>query len=121
MPNECNNYITIKFNLQNDLEDFENDFFNNYERGIHKRLSRKGTHGIIVGLCTPWKPDFEWLNKTLEIYPTCLIKNDWNEEGGTAGVWVGYYENGEKVIHQMEWPDLTIEDLCFLFGNDCLE
>jgi hypothetical protein len=42
MPNECSNYITIKFNLQNDADDFVNDFFKNYEGGRDKRLSRKG-------------------------------------------------------------------------------
>ena len=121
MPNECTNYITIKFNLQNDLEDFEKDFFNNYEGGRNKHMNRKGTHGIIIGIITPWKPDFEWLNKILDTYPKCWIKNDWNEEGGLAGVWVGYYEHGEKVIHEMEWPDLSIEDLCFLFGHGTVE
>lgn len=121
MPNECSNYITIKFNLQNDADDFVNDFFKNYEGGRDKRLSRKGTYGVIVGVITPWGPDVEWLLKILEKYHKCWIKTEWNEGGGIAGVWVGYYKDGEKVIHEMEWPDLTTEDLCFLFGDRQIE
>jgi hypothetical protein len=115
MPNYCNNYITIKFNSDNDLHNFEKDFLNFYEC-FEKEIRRKGTRGIVVKTVTRWKPDFEWLEKILYTYDKCWIKNDWNEEGGIAGVWVGQYEDsGIVVINEMKWNDLCVEDMALLF------
>ena len=47
------------------------------------------------------------------------VKNEWNEEGGFAGVWIGYVTtDGEKDITHLEWDDLSIEDKHFLFMTE---
>lgn len=115
MPNDCNNYITIRFKSENDLHEFEKDFLNNYECR-EKRVLRKGTRGIVVKTLTPWTPDFEWLEKILDTYSRCFVKNDWNEESGIAGVWIGQYSmSGVKVIEEMKWNDLSVDELALLF------
>jgi hypothetical protein len=46
----------------------------------------------------------------------CWIKNEWIEEGGTTGVYVGGYLNGSKVeTKSLEWIDLTIEARHYCF------
>jgi hypothetical protein len=115
MPNECNNYITIKFKYQNERVDFENDFLKNF-KGWDKKIIRKGTLGIVVRVITDWEPNFEWLKKILNDHPDCWIKDDWIEEGGIAGVWIGQYgDNGIKFIDEMKWNDLCIEEMALLF------
>lgn len=116
MPNDCTNYITILFKTENHLQDFTNDYISNYQ-GWGKKIIRKGTKGIVTTNITGWHPDFEWLKKILEDYDDCFVKNEWNEEGGLAGVWVGQYDGGVRVIDEMKWRDLSIEDRAFNFGD----
>jgi hypothetical protein len=117
MPNICNNYITIKFASENELQDFVNARIDSHH-GWDKKIISKGTRGIILTNKTCWQPDFNWLKNTLEHYGDCWIKNDWTEEGGLAGVWIGQYCNGELVVNEMKWLDLGVEDRAFLFGWD---
>lgn len=115
MPNYYNNYITIKFNSNNDLHNFEMDFLNSYEC-FEKEILRKGTRGIVVKTITCLKVDFEWIEKIFDTYEKCWIRIDWNEEGGIAGVWVGHYEDcGIKVINKMKWNDLSFQEMALLF------
>jgi hypothetical protein len=114
MPNECNNYITILFNSENDLHEFERDFMN--YGCFEKKVIRKGSRGIIVKTVTACKPDFEWLNKILDTYINTFVRDDWNEESGIAGVWVGQYcVNGVKIIDGTQWDDLSVEEMALLF------
>lgn len=114
MPNECTNYITFRFNSENDLHDFERDF-ENYEC-FEKKVIRKGTRGIIVTTVTAWKPDVIWLNKILDTYHNSFVKDEWNEEGGLAGVWIGQYSvGGVKIIDGLKWDDLCVEERALYF------
>ena len=66
----------------------------------------------------PEGPTFKFYNfDLLEIYivkyPSIWIKNEWKEEGGKAGVWVGY----ENVIKRFEWDDLCLEEESFFLGQ----
>lgn len=116
MPNDCTNYLTIRFKTENDLHNFASDYTENYP-GWNKKIISKGTKGIITTNETAWKPDFEWLKKILEEYDDCFVKDEWFEEGGLAGVWVGQYTSGGvRVIDEMKWLDLSIEEKAFLFG-----
>jgi hypothetical protein len=114
MPNECVNYITIKFKSQNERQDFEMDFMNNH-RGLNKKIIKKGSTGIIVRFNVPSEPDIEFLQCILQKHPDCWIRNDWNNESGIAGVWVGYWEGEAKVIDEMKWNDLSVDDLIHCF------
>ena len=120
MPNDCFNRITVSCTVGNqylrelntfihtDLRDLQTNTIQ-YNNNINVECSK--TRYITFTLRTNWTPDYEWLQKMVSKYPHCLIKNFWGEEGGAAGVWVGYYENASPVIQQLEWDDLCIEGL----------
>lgn len=67
---------------------------------------------------TKWRPDIKWLNGLLDKYPDCWVKNQWDEEGGMAGVWVGFVdESGKKQVQDMCWRDLCIEEKVYFFKD----
>jgi hypothetical protein len=115
MPNDCWNYITITCEdceelnnlyinelIREEGRDYESEFY--YYKNI--TIEKKCFKGIKFQQLTAWKPDYEWLESLLTKYPNCWIKNEWNEEGGIAGVWVGSVNNGIQTIC---WEDLCIE------------
>jgi len=53
----------------------------------------------------------EWLESLIDSYPAWWIKNDWWEEGGSAGVWVGYHKNKKKIIKEIDWDDSCLEEI----------
>lgn len=122
MPNDCWNHMTITCEdpeeltrlVQNELQ----------EKGelckwiFHDTIEmiKRGAKGIMFRQWTPWNPNYDWLENLLTKYPSCWIKNEWSEEGGFAGVWVGYTnEDGKPNIQQMTWSDLCIEAKHYLF------
>jgi hypothetical protein len=122
MPNDCWNHMTITCEdpeeltrlVQNELQ----------EKGelckwvFHDTIEmiKRGAKGIMFRQWTPWNPNYDWLENLLTKYPLCWIKNEWDEEGGMAGVWVGYTnKNDEQIVQKMMWRDLCIEEKHFLF------
>jgi hypothetical protein len=133
MPNDCWNYITIicrnsecseeitNFvvneldSLKDELKDLKNAY--SYEEIV--TIKKKGRRGIMFRMWSAWKPDYYWLEGLLEKYPNCWIKNEWNEEGGLAGVWIGFMnDNNDKDIQRLTWNDLCIEEQHFLFMDE---
>ena len=125
MPNDCTNIITITCKNTESLNRFietelevirlHNDKYNEFIK-----ILQKGKFGVVFRLWTAWNPDYKWLKHTLELYPEFWIKNEWHEEAGMAGVWVGYTkENDEPVIKSfMYLPlflDFTISFFKFFF------
>jgi hypothetical protein len=112
MPNDCWNHLTITCDNPDELTELIlNEIKDHHQSVIRKR----GEKGVIMRTWSPWAPDFVWLSQLLDKYPDCWIKNEWDEEGGMAGVWVGYVRKDEKVIKQMDWVDLCLEEKHFLF------
>lgn len=119
MPNDCNNIITITCENTETLNEFietelevirlHNDKYNEFIK-----ILQQGKFGVVFKLWSAWKPDYEWLQNTLELHPEFWIKNEWREEAGMAGVWIGYTtENNEKSIRSFTWKDLSIEEEYF--------
>ena len=103
MPNDCNNWITVTCNDETTFNKFiENELFDieKYNSEHHEviKILKKGKLGIVFKLWSPWVPNFDWLETTLNNYPGIWIKNEWREEGGMAGVWIGYMKNNEPYI-----------------------
>ena len=116
MPNDCWNYITINSKDSNELNTLLQTEIKEHHQAT---IVKKGKNGIIIRLWSPWTPHFNWFSELLDDYPGCWIKNEWDEEGGTAGVWVGFVdENNEKNIKSLEWQDLCLEEKHFLFLED---
>ena len=47
----------------------------------------------------------------------CWVKNEWYEEGGLAGVWIGSKKEDKLYIKELQWEDITIEGKMTLFDN----
>jgi hypothetical protein len=120
MPNDCWNKLT--FVCESDpvqLKELYNKEF--VDKHIpHDRLTMHymGEKGIRLSKWSGWGPDNEWLLGLIEKYPKCWIKNDWYEEGGGAGIFVGGYLNDKQhdIIIE-EWDELCIEGVYFILGG----
>ena len=120
MPNDCTNYITITCKDEEVLnklvrEELQIYDGNNYVYKEHVRMIKRGYRGIYFDIWSAWNPDYKWLESLLEKYPDCWVKNEWQEEGGLAGYWIGYFDENEQVIQDSCWRDLSIEERHFLF------
>lgn len=122
MPNDCYNYLTITTDSPEELNDIirnefqhESNADNEYVYNETVKVQQRGSRGIRLRLWTAWSPEFEWLEGLLDKYPFIWIKNEWEEEGGMAGVWIGKLFEGEKDIKHLEWLDLCIEAKHYLF------
>jgi len=126
MPNDCWNHVTITCENEECTEELNNLIVNelqykeNNEYVYHETVNmiKKGRRGIIFNLWSAWNPDYEWFESLLEKYPNCWIKNEWCEEGGLAGVWIGYVNNNESTIKHLTWDDICIEGKHFLFMDE---
>ena len=72
-------------------------------------LDEKGKRGMKFMFTTPWCPPIPLFNFLLEKFSDIWIKCEWNEDGGTAGVWVGKNRDGDKYVKSIEWEDLPNE------------
>ena len=123
MPNDCDNIITIICKNKDILNEFiETELevirLHNDQHNEFIKILKKGKFGVVFKLWSPWNPDYDWLKNTLSLHPEFWIKNEWHEEGGMAGVWIGYTkENDESVIESFTWKDLCIEEE-YYFLND---
>jgi hypothetical protein len=113
MPNDCWNKITLTCENVEELT----TLISSLESHKNITLIQKCPKGIKIKQITAWKPDYPWLESLLTNYPNCWIKNEWYEEGGDAGVWVGS-KNG---IKSMEWQDLSIEAQYYIFDKYKIE
>jgi hypothetical protein len=124
MPNDCYNHVTITCEnrefvkelndlVLNELQHKEDDHYVYHET---VDMLKRGTRGIIFRLWSAWNPDDEWFESLLDKYPHCWVKNEWSEEGGLAGVWVGFVNNNEKRIQHLTWDDICIEGKACLFS-----
>lgn len=115
MPNECLNHITIV--CHENPEQLQQLHDNELNQKNHDIL-HKSEQGIIVNTWTSWNPSYEWLDALVKAYPQCWVKNEWEEEGGTAGVYVNGSLIGEKVERlSVNWNDICIEGKSQYFGE----
>jgi len=60
------------------------------------------------------RPIFQYFKEMLTKYPMCWIKNEYSTEDGDCGIWIGRYQNGELEIQEVEWQELTMEEVSFV-------
>ena len=113
MPNDCWNTLTIEADetefdtlIQTEFKDIPAEFFKIHQRGVR---------AVILSVWSAWFPDFEWLERLIVKYPSSWVKNEWIEEGGTAGVWVGKIHNNIRQVKSMEWDDMSVEQMACVF------
>ena len=121
MPNDCWSFMTITCEDPDQLTRLVQKELQYKENGAlvyHETIEmvKRGVKGIVFRVLTAASPNFVWLESLLSNYPSCWVKNEWEEEGGHAGVWVGYTnEDGDPIVKQMTWNDLCIEAKYFYF------
>ena len=128
MGNDCWNNLTITCEanpdvlnsmIDNEFKYKKNDEYteDRFNECVHiVKLSKRGF--LHVKMYSKNQPDFKWLDSLLDKYPNCWVKNEWNEEGGLAGVWVGSVIDNKKIIKEMDWRDLSIEEQHYFFRED---
>ena len=128
MGNDCWNKLTITCKqssdelnelIANEIQYKQNEEYDESVHNEHVRVIKRGKHGICVDMYTKWMPNFKWLSGLLDKYPNCWVKNEWDEEGGLAGVWVGFIgEDNEKQIQELRWRDLCMEEKFYYFKEE---
>ena len=78
------------------------------------KIKQRGVEAVVLSLWSRWQPKFEWLTSLLTEYPSCWVKNEWSEEGGQAGVWIGSTRSG---IQQLEWSEMCLEEKAHRFRS----
>jgi hypothetical protein len=116
MPNDCWNHMTITGNKSDIAKLIASEFL--IVPSWCLQFIKKREEGVIFKLWSPWKPDFPWLESLIDKYPSCWVKDEWNEEGGMAGVWVGTAREGVRDIKELSWRDLCLEEECYIFRNE---
>ena len=108
MPNDCWNHMTVTAD-KDVIENFFQEELKNipdWALNIHK----KGVEGLIFRIWSPWIPDFAWLEGLLDKYSGIWLKNEWSEEGGQEGVWIGTNREDKKYIQRLEWMGMCLEE-----------
>lgn len=55
----------------------------------------------------------EYLTDLLKTYPTCWMKNEYNADDGSHGVWIASIQDNEVVTQKHEWTELSWEEVIF--------
>ena len=104
MPNDCWNIITLKA-TQEQIEAILAHEFTEVPRWAFQIL-RIGKGALQFKIWSPWAPDKDLINRLVNNYADLWLKNEWNEEGGCAGVIVG---NAER-LKELTWNEGCIEE-----------
>jgi hypothetical protein len=120
MPNDCWNYLTIVShdNPKQLNRMIDTEFLGDQVSPLPK-IEIRGDRGIKLEVYSRWEPNFNWLEGLVKKYPDCWIKNEWSEEGGGAGVWVGgrKFKDEKSEISSFMWDDICIEGLSAYFST----
>ena len=104
MPNTCWNFITLKAS-ETQIEQILSCEFTEVPRWAFQ-LFRIGKGALQFKIWSPWEPKKDLVNRLVTTYPGLWLKNEWNEEGGAAGVIVGSAEN----LKELTWNEGCIEE-----------
>ena len=114
MPNDCWNDLTITAD-KGDLYALMAFEFKDVPEWALK-IKRRGVEAVVLKLWSRWQPDFKWLEELLVKYPSCWVKDEWSEEGGDAGIWIGSGMTGQ--IKRLEWHEMSIEEASHRFREE---
>ncbi|MDA7573727.1 hypothetical protein N8751_00430 [bacterium] len=106
MPNLCWNHLTII--CQDDNKQIEKMYNDEFIKMKDIHVETKTLNGLQISVPSAWEPLN--LHTILSTYNKCWIKNEWEDEGGTCGIFIGGFLNNEVVDKtDINWTDLSIE------------
>ena len=120
MANDCWNHLTITSEDIEELKRLVSEEFQYIENGelvckknvyIHQQCPR----GVALEFLSGWAPPYDFLELLINKYPSCSIKNRWDEEGGGEGIWIG---SCGTVKYNYWWYDLCIEAQSYYFKDE---
>jgi hypothetical protein len=80
------------------------------------KLEEAGKEAILIYFHTAWSPPTILFKFLLQEHPEMWLRCDWEEEGGEAGVFVGFTnQRGDLKIQSMTWDDWCIEEYAHKF------
>jgi hypothetical protein len=119
MPNDCWNTLTITGNKA-DINKIADEEFKALPEWAFQ-ITKRGLEAVKIRLWSPWHPEYDRLEGLIQKYKSCWIKNQWIEEGGSAGVWIGSGRSGERVIQKIVWEDMCIEEEYHRFRAESID
>ena len=75
------------------------------------KVSHRKPNHIVFSLDYRNEPIYEQMEMLLNKYPKCWMKNEYENELGYCGIWVGRYQHGKPEIQKLKWSEPTIEEL----------
>lgn len=104
MPNDCWNRIVVKATATQIQSIRAEDFHGIPDWAL--KVQQVGRGAIVFRLWSPNAPAEDFLTTLFAKYEGIWLKNDWNEEGGMAGIIVG--TRGD--IARLDWDEGCIEE-----------
>jgi hypothetical protein len=104
MPNDCWNHISVKATHDQIRRILAEDLQGVPEWNL--RVRQVGRGALIFNLWSPNVPAEAFVRTLLDKYEGIWVKNEWDEEGGTAGVIVGT----KDAVSQLTWNEGCIEE-----------
>ena len=90
-----------------------------WDRNDYK-LEHWGQGALDMKFTTAWCPPTEFFKNLIQKYPDIWLKCDWNEEGGMAGIFIGWMdkESNTVKVEELTWEDWCLEEYADRFQND---
>lgn len=79
------------------------------------KIEHQGKTGLQVKFTTAWDPPYAFFYNLMKKYSDIWLRCDWIEEGGNAGVLVGYINDDGIYVKEMNWKDWCLEDFYYHF------
>lgn len=112
MPNDCWNHITLKGTNDQIRRILAEDLQGVPEWAL--RIRQVGREALIFHLWSPNAPAEEFLTNLFNKHEGIWLKNEWNEEGGWAGVTVGTKDSLERLT----WNEGCMEEWAHRLSDD---
>lgn len=80
------------------------------------KIEHEGELALIVNFTAAWAPPYAFFESLLQRFPDLWLQCQWDEEGGMAGIFVGYTKDEKVEIKEMEWPDWCMEEWAHRMG-----
>ena len=104
MPNDCWNVLTVKATNEQIRAMLTREFTDVPPWAF--KLLQASEEVLIFKIWSRWTPDKARMDRLFNTYQGIWIKNEWNEEGGLAGVIVGTKDE----LQELTWDEGCIEE-----------